>query len=81
MKDKRKTKPLGSESCRAVLFRARVAVDPAKAKNLKANELKVWKITAQLHDADGKAVLESPLSGSVIDIYDERWPARDLPAF
>ncbi len=57
-------------------IRTRVAVDPEQAKDLEG-----WKITAQLHDAEGKTVLESPLSCAVEEVYDERWPARDLPAF
>jgi len=40
-----------------------------------------WKVNAMLYDASGNAVLDSALSASVIDIYLERWPPRDLPKF
>ncbi|PKQ61037.1 glycoside hydrolase [Labilibaculum filiforme] len=40
-----------------------------------------WKVSAQLYDAQGNAVLESPMSVSVKDIYLERWPQRDITKF
>ncbi len=57
-------------------IRTHVAVDPKQAK-----ELAGWKVNAQLYDAAGKAVFDSPLSCTVEEVYNERWPARDLPAF
>lgn len=50
-------------------------------KNTESDKLKDWKITAQLYDANKKAVFEKPLSASIKDIYDERWPQRDITKF
>ncbi len=57
-------------------IRTRVSVEQALADKFKG-----WKITAQLHDADGNVVLDSPMNCSVEEVFNERWPARDLPAF
>ncbi|VGO21736.1 glycoside hydrolase family 2 TIM barrel-domain containing protein [Pontiella sulfatireligans] len=46
-----------------------------------ADNLKGWKVTAQLYDADEKAVLDAPLSVAIDKVYNERWPPRDLPVF
>ncbi|MFI3289312.1 MAG: glycoside hydrolase family 2 TIM barrel-domain containing protein [Rikenellaceae bacterium] len=40
-----------------------------------------WKISAQLYDAKGNAVLDSELTTDVKKIYNERFPQRDLPKF
>ncbi|MFG0286968.1 MAG: glycoside hydrolase family 2 TIM barrel-domain containing protein [Rhodopirellula sp. JB044] len=40
-----------------------------------------WTITAELFDAEGKSVLDSTMSTSAKDVYNERWPARDLTKF
>ncbi len=44
-------------------------------------DLKKWRLTAQLYDANKAAVLEQPMSVSLKDIHLERWPARDVNEF
>ncbi|MDF7826709.1 glycoside hydrolase family 2 TIM barrel-domain containing protein [Pontiellaceae bacterium B12227] len=44
-------------------------------------DLEGWKITAQLYDANQKAVLAAPMSCKVKDIHEERWPQRDITPF
>ncbi|QBG46227.1 DUF4981 domain-containing protein [Verrucomicrobia bacterium S94] len=43
--------------------------------------LKNWTLTAQLHDADGKAVLSEPLSIGADEIVNEWYPQRDTVPF
>ena len=45
------------------------------------NNLNGWKIEAMLFDADNKKMLPANLSVSIDDIYNERWPARDITKF
>ncbi|MCM2374883.1 glycoside hydrolase family 2 TIM barrel-domain containing protein [Aporhodopirellula aestuarii] len=45
------------------------------------DQLDGWKITAQLFDADRQAVLTTPLTTTVSEVYNERWPARDITKF
>ena len=40
-----------------------------------------WKLSAQLFDAEGNAVLPDPPVCTVAEIRDERWPQRDLTPF
>ncbi|MFR9530120.1 MAG: glycoside hydrolase family 2 TIM barrel-domain containing protein [Rikenellaceae bacterium] len=40
-----------------------------------------WKITAQLYDAEGVAVLGGELMADVKKVYNQRFPQRDLPKF
>ncbi|WP_281614864.1 glycoside hydrolase family 2 TIM barrel-domain containing protein [Flammeovirga sp. SubArs3] len=44
-------------------------------------ELKKWTISAQLYDENKNPVLEDELSLSVDEIYNERWPQRDVNKF
>ncbi|MCG8578936.1 MAG: DUF4981 domain-containing protein [Bacteroidales bacterium] len=46
-----------------------------------ANQLEGWKLEAQLYDRSGIKVLDEPMRTSVKDVYEERWPPRDLPKF
>jgi beta-galactosidase len=50
---------------------------------MKGNEenLKDWKITADLYDADHQKVLEKPMSCNIEDVFFERWPQRDITKF
>ena len=63
------------------LKNARLRIRPSVRVMENAENLDGWKITAQLFDADNQAVLAKPMSASVKEIYNERWPARDLPKF
>ncbi|MEN6363408.1 MAG: glycoside hydrolase family 2 TIM barrel-domain containing protein [Bacteroidales bacterium] len=46
-----------------------------------ADSLKGWNISAQLFDAQNFKVLNTALSVPVENIYNERWPPRDMPKF
>ncbi len=43
--------------------------------------LRGWKITAQLFDAEQKAVLDNKLDCNAHNMYYERYPQRDIPKF
>ena len=45
------------------------------------NDLKGWKINAQLYDKNNNKVLEDGLSTTVEEVYKERWPAKDITKF
>ncbi|XMO85909.1 glycoside hydrolase family 2 TIM barrel-domain containing protein [Algibacter sp. AS12] len=45
------------------------------------NNLKDWKITADLYDANNQKVLEKPMSYNIEDVFFERWPQRDITKF
>lgn len=45
------------------------------------DDLDKWQLTAQLYDAQDRAVLADPISTTLKDIYLERWPARDVNEF
>lgn len=40
-----------------------------------------WELEAMLYDAKNRPVLSTPMSSSIQDILDQKWPARDLPKF
>lgn len=63
------------------LNNARLRIRPSVRVMDDAGNLDRWKITAQLFDADNQSVLAKPLSASVKEIYNARWPARDVPKF
>ncbi|RKR12203.1 beta-galactosidase [Maribacter vaceletii] len=44
-------------------------------------ELKDWKINAELYDANNEKVLLETMSCSVEDVHFERWPQRDITKF
>ncbi len=44
-------------------------------------DLDGWSVTAMLYDREGKAVLDSTLTADLKEIYDERFPPRDIPKF
>ena len=45
------------------------------------NQLKGWKINAELYDANSEKVLSTPLSCAIEAIHFERWPQRDITKF
>ncbi|TWT83640.1 Beta-galactosidase [Planctomycetes bacterium CA13] len=63
------------------LENAKLKIRPQVWVKQDADQLEGWKITTQLYDADNKAILEHPLQTSVKQVYEERWPARDLTEF
>ncbi|WP_298488201.1 glycoside hydrolase family 2 TIM barrel-domain containing protein [uncultured Maribacter sp.] len=44
-------------------------------------QLKGWKINAELYDADNNKVLTKAMSCSIEDVHFERWPQRDITKF
>ena len=63
------------------LKNAKLRIRPSVRVVENADDLEGWKITAQLYDAQNKSVLAKPMTTTVAEIYNERWPARDLPKF
>jgi beta-galactosidase len=57
---------------------AKLEIRPRVWVKEKEPKLEGWKITAQLYDADNNAVLNELLSVSVDEIFNERWPQRDI---
>ncbi|MCG9793719.1 glycoside hydrolase family 2 TIM barrel-domain containing protein [Flavobacterium algicola] len=45
------------------------------------NNLKGWKINAQLYDKNNNKVLADGLSTTVEGVFNERWPAKDITKF
>ncbi|TGV01876.1 glycoside hydrolase family 2 TIM barrel-domain containing protein [Flavivirga rizhaonensis] len=45
------------------------------------DQLKNWTISAELYDATGNKVLETPMSCNIEDVHFERWPQRDITKF
>lgn len=64
------------------LKNARLRIRPRVwVQDATASDLEGWTVEAQLYDAEGKPLIDSPLSTSLKDIYLERWPARDITKF
>ncbi|MDO7136015.1 glycoside hydrolase family 2 TIM barrel-domain containing protein [Algibacter lectus] len=60
---------------------AKLEVRPKLWVKEKQDNLKGWKIKAQLYDADNNKVLTESMSASIEDIFYERWPQRDITKF
>lgn len=65
----------------ANLQNAKLEIRPRVWVKENENQLKNWKITAQLYDANKNKVITEPMSVSIEDIYKERWPQRDINKF
>ncbi|MBB3207545.1 beta-galactosidase [Rhodopirellula rubra] len=63
------------------LKNAKLEIRPSVRVGGGVEQLEGWKLTAQLFDADRKAVLDNPLTTTVSEVYNERWPARDITKF
>lgn len=60
---------------------AKLEIRPKVWAKKDEDKLDGWKVSAQLYDAQGNAVIEEPMSASIKDIYYERWPQRDINKF
>lgn len=63
------------------LQHAKLQIRPKLWVKQDADQLKGWTLSAQLYDADKKAVLDKPLSIDVEKLYLERWAPRDVEKF
>ena len=60
---------------------ATLSIRPRVWVKSNTEELKKWTVKAQLYDADQQPVLAEKLQISVDEIYNERWPQRDVNKF
>ncbi|UXX79379.1 DUF4981 domain-containing protein [Reichenbachiella carrageenanivorans] len=60
---------------------ATIAIRPKVWLGTDASELANWQLTAQLYDADKQPVLSKEMTASMKDVFEERWPPRDMPKF
>ena len=60
---------------------AKLEIRPKVWVKENANQLDGWNISAMLYDAEKNEILAKSLQASVKDIYEERWPARDITKF
>ncbi|MBB6461952.1 glycoside hydrolase family 2 TIM barrel-domain containing protein [Flammeovirga kamogawensis] len=60
---------------------AKLSIRPRVWVKDEKENLKKWTINAELYDAENKKVLDKPLSISIDEIYNERWPQRDINKF
>ena len=60
---------------------ANLEIRPSVWVKEKEDQLKGWNITAQLYDADNKAISANLMTVPLTDVYLERWPQRDITKF
>lgn len=60
------------------LQNAKLEIRPDVWLKQDASQLKGWKLNANLYDAKNNQVLIKPLQVNLDEIYNERWPARDI---
>lgn len=62
----------------AKLENAKLEIRPDVWVKTNADNLEGWTIEAELYDDNQQKVLEKPLSVTVDEVYNERWPQRDI---